>query len=63
MSYGKDNDTAQKSVPPDNHADAKSLSLPEGGGAVRVVGEKLAVSPVTCIGSLNFPSFTSSHWR
>jgi RHS repeat-associated protein len=36
-----------------------SLSLPKGGGAIRGIGEKFEVSPVTGTASLNVPIFTS----
>lgn len=38
---------------------APQISLPKGGGAIRGIGEKLAVSPVTGTGSLSIPIATS----
>ena len=36
-----------------------SINLPKGGGAIRGIGEKFAVNPVTGTGSLSVPLFTS----
>src|SRR5450432_3630777 len=36
-----------------------TMSLPKGGGAVRGIGEKFSVNPVTGTGSLTVPIFTS----
>lgn len=36
-----------------------SLSLPKGGGAIKGIGEKFSVNPVTGTGSLTIPIFTS----
>ena len=36
-----------------------AISLPKGGGAIRGMGEKFAVNPVTGTGSLSVPSYTS----
>lgn len=36
-----------------------SISLPKGGGAIRDIGEKFGVSPVTGTGSLSVPITTS----
>ncbi len=36
-----------------------SISLPKGGGAIRGIGEKFSVNPVTGTGSLSVPLFTS----
>lgn len=38
---------------------APSLALPKGGGAIRGIGEKFSVNPVTGTGSLTVPIFTS----
>jgi hypothetical protein len=35
------------------------ISLPKGGGAIRGIGEKFSVNPVTGTGSLSVPMFTS----
>ena len=35
------------------------ISLPKGGGAIRVTGEKFAANPVTGTGSMTVPLFTS----
>jgi RHS repeat-associated protein len=37
-----------------------SISLPKGGGAIRDIGEKFSVNPVTGTGSLTIPIYTSS---
>jgi RHS repeat-associated protein len=36
-----------------------SLTLPKGGGAIRGIGEKFAANPVTGVGSLTVPVYTS----
>ena len=36
-----------------------SISVPKGGGAIRGIGEKFGVNPVTGTGSLSIPIFTS----
>jgi hypothetical protein len=36
-----------------------SISLPKGGGAIRGMGEKFSVNPVTGTGSLNIPIYAS----
>ena len=36
-----------------------SISVPKGGGAIRGIGEKFSVNPVTGTGSLAMPIFTS----
>src|SRR5579884_514349 len=38
---------------------APTLSLPKGGGAIRGIGEKFAVNPVTGTGSMSVPIATS----
>src|SRR5258708_32647361 len=38
---------------------APQLSLPEGGGAIRGIGEKFAANPVTGTGSMSVPVYTS----
>ena len=38
---------------------APTVSLPEGGGAIRGIGEKFSLNPVTGTGSLSIPIFTS----
>ena len=40
-------------------AQAPSISLPKGGGAIRGIGEKFAANPVTGTGSMSVPIFTS----
>ena len=40
-------------------ASLPSLSLPNGGGAIRGIGEKFAANPVTGTGSLTVPVYTS----
>jgi RHS repeat-associated protein len=44
-------DRASSSIP--------SISLPKGGGAIRGIGEKFGINPVTGTGSLSVPIFTS----
>jgi Salmonella virulence plasmid 65kDa B protein len=44
----------QSSAPP-----PPAISLPKGGGAIRGIGEKFSVNPVTGTGSLSVPIFTS----
>jgi len=55
--------TAPQSVP----TAAPAISLPKGGGAIRGIGEKFAANPVTGIGSLSVPIYTSPgiarRWR
>src|SRR5215208_5978497 len=36
-----------------------SISVPKGGGAIRGIGEKFSVNPVTGTGSLSVPIYTS----
>jgi len=43
----------------DNVSDSPAISLPKGGGAIRGIGEKFSVNPVTGTGSLAVPIFTS----
>ncbi|NEN88687.1 MAG: toxin [Okeania sp. SIO3H1] len=45
-------DSSYVSAPP-------TVSLPEGGGAIRGIGEKFSLNPVTGTGSLSIPIFTS----
>src|SRR5215471_13063741 len=40
-------------------ASPPAISLPKGGGAIRGIGEKFSVNPVTGTGSLTVPIFTS----
>src|SRR6516165_6055593 len=43
----------------DNISHAPTISLPKGGGAIRGIGEKFSVNPVTGTGSLSVPIFSS----
>jgi RHS repeat-associated protein len=43
----------------DNVSGSPAISLPKGGGAIRGIGEKFSVNPVTGTGSLTVPIFTS----
>jgi RHS repeat-associated protein len=47
--------TAEPAGPDAKGPSAPALSLPKGGGAVRGIGEKFAVNPVTGTGSLSIP--------
>jgi hypothetical protein len=42
-----------------NSSSIPSISIPKGGGAIRGIGEKFGVNPVTGTGSLSIPIFTS----
>lgn len=53
------NDQENKAATKIEFAAAPSISLPEGGGAIRGMGEKFSVNPVTGTGSLSFPIYTS----
>jgi hypothetical protein len=44
----------------DNLSRSSTISLPKGGGAIRGIGEKFSVNPVTGTGSLTLPIFCSS---
>ena len=57
-------------TPPSDRDDSKTpqqqfqvappqLNLPKGGGAIRGIGEKFAINPVTGTGSLSVPIYTS----
>jgi RHS repeat-associated protein len=46
-------------APPNQAAPAQSISLPKGGGAIRGIGEKFSVNPVTGTGAFTVPIFTS----
>src|SRR5260370_13728910 len=52
-------DRAQSSKGEDNVSSLPTINLPKGGGAIRGIGEKFSVSPVTGTGSLTVPIFTS----
>lgn len=52
-------DSAQSSSKEDNLSTPPSINLPKGGGAIRGIGEKFSVNPVTGTGSLTVPIFTS----
>ena len=43
----------------DNVSGSPAINLPKGGGAIRGIGEKFSVNPVTGTGSLAVPIFTS----
>src|SRR3954454_12680917 len=51
----RNSDTAANSFA----ASAPTVSLPKGGGAIRVVGQKFAANPVTGTGSMSVPIPTS----
>jgi RHS repeat-associated protein len=59
------NATAQVTSHPDTEKNAEgaaplpSISIPKGGGAIRGIGEKFSVNPVTGTGSLSVPIFSS----
>jgi RHS repeat-associated protein len=59
------NATAQVASHPDTEKNAEgaaplpSSSIPKGGGAIRGIGEKFSVNPVTGTGSLSVPIFSS----
>jgi RHS repeat-associated protein len=61
----KSGDAAQVISHPDTEKNAEgaaplpSISIPKGGGAIRGIGEKFSVNPVTGTGSLSTPIFTS----
>ena len=44
----------------DDLSPSSTISLPKGGGAIRGIGEKFSVNPVTGTGSLTLPIFSSS---
>jgi RHS repeat-associated protein len=50
---------AQSSKEEDNLSRPPNINLPKGGGAIRGIGEKFSVNPVTGTGSLTVPIFTS----
>src|SRR5258708_442236 len=52
-------DRAQSSKEEDNLSSLHTINLPKGGGAIRGIGEKFSVNPVTGTGSLTVPIFTS----
>lgn len=52
-------DRAQSSKEEDNLSSLPTINLPKGGGAIRGIGEKFSVNPVTGTGSLTVPIFTS----
>ena len=52
-------DSSNASRDSSGFAQAPSLALPKGGGAVRGIGEKFAANPVTGTGSLTIPIATS----
>src|ERR1700677_4563065 len=43
----------------DNGSGSPAINLPQGGGAIRGIGEKFSVNPVTGTGSLAVPIFSS----
>src|ERR1700721_3456283 len=43
----------------DNVSGSPAINLPKGGGAIRGIGKKFSVNPVTGPGSLTVPIFTS----
>ena len=47
--------TKQEKIPPG----IPSISLPKGGGAIRGIGEKFNINPVTGTGSITVPIYTS----
>jgi RHS repeat-associated protein len=49
-------DGTEKQISPDA---ARSINLPKGGGAIRGIGEKFSVNPVTGTGAFSVPMFTS----
>jgi RHS repeat-associated protein len=53
------NDAGQRKDAPSASAPLPSISLPSGGGAIRGIGEKFTVNPVTGTGSLSVPLVTS----
>jgi RHS repeat-associated protein len=52
-------DKAHSSKEEDNLSRSPNINLPKGGGAIRGIGEKFSVNPVTGTGSLSVPIFTS----
>jgi Salmonella virulence plasmid 65kDa B protein len=44
----------------DDLSRSTTISLPKGGGALRGIGEKFSVNPVTGTGSLTLPIFSSA---
>jgi RHS repeat-associated protein len=58
--FPKENGYDQRSsADKDYFSSSPSVSLPKGGGAIRGIGEKFSVNPVTGTGSLDVPIFTS----
>ena len=56
----KFNSQVQAGKVEDNGSRPPAISLPKGGGAIRGIGEKFSVNPVTGTGSLTLPIFCSS---
>jgi hypothetical protein len=56
----KGNETSGKEAPQNSfQITPPSISMPKGGGAIRGIGEKFGVNPVTGTGSLAIPIYTS----